>query len=45
VGARVRKTIEELGGVMPEELPAAPSIKRLADQHAREVKKLTQISE
>ena len=29
VGAKVRKTIEELGGTMPEELPAAESIKKL----------------
>jgi len=29
VGKKVRKTIEELGGTMPEDLPAAESIKRL----------------
>ena len=27
VGAKVRKTIEELGGTMPEDLPTAESIK------------------
>lgn len=41
VGKKVRKTIEELGGIMPEDLPAAPSIKKLAAQHDRAVKKLT----
>ena len=30
VGAKVRQTIKELGGTMPENLPAAESIKRLA---------------
>jgi DNA-damage-inducible protein D len=29
VGARVRQTIKDLGGTMPEELPTAESIKRL----------------
>jgi DNA-damage-inducible protein D len=29
VGAKVRKTIEELGGTMPENLPAAESIKKI----------------
>lgn len=29
VGARVRKTIQELGGTMPENLPSAESIKKL----------------
>jgi DNA-damage-inducible protein D len=29
VGAKVRQTIKELGGTMPEQLPAAESIKRL----------------
>ena len=29
VGAKVRKTIKELGGTMPEELPVAESIKKL----------------
>lgn len=30
VGAKVRKTIEEIGGTMPENLPVADSIKKLA---------------
>jgi len=30
VGAKVRQTIKELGGTMPEELPTAESIRRLA---------------
>jgi len=29
VGKKVRKTIEELGGTMPENLPVAESIKQL----------------
>ncbi|MCX5971936.1 MAG: DNA damage-inducible protein D, partial [Coprothermobacterota bacterium] len=29
VGAKVRKTIQELGGTMPEELPVAESIKKI----------------
>jgi DNA-damage-inducible protein D len=29
VGKKVRKTIEEIGGTMPEDLPTADSIKRL----------------
>lgn len=41
VGARVRQTIKDLGGEMPENLPAQPSIKRLASKHAREMKKIT----
>lgn len=42
VGAKVRQTIEDLGGEMPEELPAQPSIKKLATQHAKEIKKLAE---
>lgn len=29
VGVKVRKTIEELGGTMPEDLPVADSIKKI----------------
>jgi len=29
VGKKVRKTIEELGGTMPEDLPPAESIKKI----------------
>ena len=29
VGAKVRQTIKELGGTMPEDLPTAPSLKQL----------------
>jgi DNA-damage-inducible protein D len=29
VGAKVRKTIQELGGTMPENLPPAENIKKL----------------
>lgn len=38
VGAKVRKTIEELGGTMPEDLPVADSIKKL---DAKDPKKLS----
>lgn len=31
VGAKVRKTIEDIGGTMPENLPVAESIKKLSD--------------
>lgn len=32
VGKKVRKTIEELGGTMPEDLPAAKSIKKIENE-------------
>jgi DNA-damage-inducible protein D len=35
VGVEVRKTIKTIGGTMPENLPAAPSIKRLKAKKAR----------
>jgi len=38
VGAKVRQTIKELGGTMPEELPAADSIKKLKPRKPRELK-------
>lgn len=38
VGAKVRKTIEELGGTMPEDLPAADSIKRLETKQRKGIK-------
>ena len=38
VGAKVRKTIEELGGTMPEDLPTAESIKKLEAKAKRELK-------
>jgi len=40
VGKKVRKAIEDIGGTKPELLPRAPSIRKLAQQHAREAKKL-----
>ena len=39
VGAKVRQTIRELGGTMPEELPTADSIKRLESQTRKIAKK------
>ena len=38
IGKKVRKTIEEIGGTMPENLPVADSIKKL--EKAKEPKKL-----
>ncbi len=40
VGAKVRKTIQELGGTVPEELPPAESIKKLESRQKREGKLL-----
>jgi len=38
VGAKVRQTIKELGGTMPEDLPSAESIKKLKPKKPRELK-------
>ena len=38
VGAKVRQTIQELGGTMPEHLPAAESIKRLEAKARKAIK-------
>ncbi|MGA6984820.1 MAG: DNA damage-inducible protein D [Terriglobales bacterium] len=38
VGRKVRKAIEDIGGTMPEKLPAEPSIKKLAAKKAKELK-------
>ena len=40
VGKKVRKTIEELGGTMPENLPATDSIKKVERKIKKENKKL-----
>jgi len=39
VGRKVRKTIEELGGTMPEDQPVADSIKKLETKRAKQLKK------
>jgi DNA-damage-inducible protein D len=39
VGAKVRQTIKELGGTMPEELPAAESIKKLEGKTRKQIGK------
>ena len=39
VGAKVRQTIKELGGTMPEHLPAAESIKKLESKAKKALKK------
>lgn len=38
VGAKVRQTIKELGGTMPEDLPPAPSIKQLESKARKALK-------
>jgi DNA-damage-inducible protein D len=40
VGAKIRKTIKELGGTMPEELPVAEDIKRIASQKKKSKRRL-----
>jgi DNA-damage-inducible protein D len=40
VGQKVRKTIQELGGTMPEHLPVAEDIKKLASQKKKKNKQL-----
>lgn len=37
VGAKVRQTIEELGGTMPEELPVAESVKKLETRQKKAI--------
>jgi len=37
VGAKVRQTIRELGGTMPEELPVAESIKKIATKRRKQL--------
>ena len=39
VGAKVRQTIKELGGTMPEDLPTAESIKKLETKQRKQIKK------
>ena len=39
VGAKVRQTIKELGGTMPEELPTVESIKKLESKAKKTLKK------
>jgi DNA-damage-inducible protein D len=39
VGAKVRQTIKELGGTMPEELPAAESIKKIETEQRKQIGK------
>jgi len=39
VGAKVRQTIRELGGTMPEDLPAVESIKRIETQKRKQIGK------
>lgn len=39
VGAKVRQTIKELGGTMPEDLPTVESVKKLEAQRRKALKK------
>lgn len=39
VGSKVRQTIKELGGTMPEELPATESIRKLESKAKKALKK------
>lgn len=45
VGAKVRKTIHELGGTMPENLPSAESIKKLEVKRRKQSKALRQAAD
>lgn len=38
VGVKVRKTIEELGGTMPEDLPVVESIKKIEAKEKKQLK-------
>jgi len=38
VGKKVRQAIKDIGGAMPEQLPAAPSIKRLTSKKNKSLK-------
>jgi len=38
VGKKVRQTIKELGGTMPENLPSAENIKKLASKNRKQIK-------
>ena len=38
VGTKVRKTIKEIGGIMPEDLPTAESIKKLEQKENKKLK-------
>lgn len=42
VGSEVRATIRKLNGVMPEDLPAEPSIKKLAHSRKKKTKAITE---
>jgi len=37
VGAKVRKTIQELGGTMPEDLPAVESVKKIETKQRKKL--------
>jgi DNA-damage-inducible protein D len=39
VGAKVRKTIQQLGGTMPEDLPPEPSLKKMTAKRNKKLPK------
>jgi DNA-damage-inducible protein D len=41
VGAKIRQTIKELGGTMPESLPVAEDIRKIETKHKKELKSQT----
>lgn len=41
VGAKIRQTIKELGGTMPEDLPIAENIKKIEAKHKKKLKDKT----
>jgi DNA-damage-inducible protein D len=45
VGAKVRQTIKELGGTMPEDLPTVESIKKIEDKQRKQLGKADKPSE
>jgi DNA-damage-inducible protein D len=45
VGDQVRKAIEAINGPMPEDLPSAPSIRKMIDEHNRKSKRVLKAKE
>jgi DNA-damage-inducible protein D len=45
VGEKVRKTIKELGGAMPEDLPTEDSIKRIENAEKKRIKAIKKLSD
>ena len=45
VGQKVRQTIQELGGTMPEDLPTVDSIKKLEREEKKEIERSSNLIE